>query len=159
MKNFKSLVLAIFLVSCGTPLAYSFEKQYKSFKIDDINVRVFDRSTNQVFPLSELPNHYGLDMDLLVSVKVIGVTSQSFAQLVPRQKVTLSIDAPGYMTAATGDVPPWQENHTRSVFISSKATTSYLPFIVEYQCYPHVIFTASTAESTKSETVALPCAE
>ncbi|HEY9670441.1 MAG TPA: hypothetical protein V6D11_03285 [Waterburya sp.] len=159
MKFLRILIIGLFLIVFSASVGYSLEQTQNRFRIEDITLQVFDRSTNKLFPPSPLPNPYGLDMDILASVKVRGNPTSSSAQAVPPQKIRLVIDAKGYTTAATGRVSPWQETQTRSVFIPPDKETSYIPFLVEYKCYPNVVFTASLSTSSKSKTLSLPCAE
>jgi hypothetical protein len=153
MRFLQIFILVVFLIVFSASIGYSFDKNENTLNVADITVQAFDRSTNKLFSILELPNPYGLDLDLLVSVKVDGKTD-------PRpQEVTLSVDAQGYTTAATGYSLPWHESQTRAVSMVLEKGISYVPFIVEYQCYPNVFFTASIGKSSKSKRVALLCAE
>jgi len=153
------LMIGLFLIGFIASTGYSFDQAHNRLKIEDITLQVFDRSTNNLFPLSPLPNPYGLDMDILVSVKVSGKPTSPSAQSVLPQKVSLVVDGKGYTTAATGRVTPWKETQTRSVFITPEKELSFIPFFIEYKCNPNVVFTASLAASRKSKTLSLPCAE
>jgi hypothetical protein len=159
MKFLRILMIGLVLIVLSSSVGYSFEQAQNRFRIEDITLQVFDRSTNKLFPLSPLPNPYGLDMDILASVKVRGNPTAPPAQAVPPQQIKLAIDAKGFTTAATGRVSPWKETQTRSLFIPPDKETSYIPFLAEYKCYPNVVFTASLSTSSKSKTLSLPCAE
>lgn len=159
MKRFLPFVIVLLLLVVSVSRSDSLPKAQNRFNIIDITMQGFDRSTNQLFSLPQLPNPYGLDIDLLVSLEVSDNPDTSSEQLAKPQKATLSVDAKGYTTAATGEVPPWKESQTRTVFIASARGISYLPFIVEYKCYPDVIFTANLAGYSKSKRLSMPCAE
>ena len=153
------VIIGLCLILFSASVGYSFEQAQNRLSIEDITLQVFDRSSNKLFPPSPLPNPYGLDMDILASIKVKGNPTSSSTQPVPPQRVRLTIDAKGYTTAATGRVSPWKETQTRAVFIPPDKEISYIPFLVEYKCYPNVVFTASLSTSSKSKTLALSCAE
>jgi hypothetical protein len=159
MKFLRIFIIGLLLIGLIASTGYALEQNQNRLKIEDITLQVFDRSTNKLSPLSPLPNPYGMDMDILVSVKVRGNPTPPPNQLVPPQKIRLVVDGKGYTTAATGKVPPWKETQTRSVFIPSETPISYVPFLIEYKCYPNVALTATVSASSQWKNFSLPCAE
>ncbi|HEY9833202.1 MAG TPA: hypothetical protein V6D26_21800 [Stenomitos sp.] len=159
MKFLRIFLIGLLFIGFITSTGYALEQNQNRLKIEDITLQVFDRSTNQLSPLSPLPNPYGMDMDVLVTVKVRGNQTPPSNQVVPPQKIRLVIDGKGYTTAATGKVSPWKETQTRSVFIPSETEATYVPFLIEYKCYPNVAFTASVASSSQWKNYPLSCAE
>lgn len=159
MKLLRIFLIGLLLIGFIASTGYALEQNQNRLKIEDITLQVYDRSTNKLSPLSPLPNPYGMDMDILVTVKVRGNPTPPSNQLVPRQKIRLVVDGKGYTTPATGKVSPWKETQTRSVFIAPEKEISYVPFLIEYKCYPNVAFTASIATSSQWKSYPLPCAE
>lgn len=159
MKLLRIFLIGLLLIGFIASTGYALEQNQNRLKIEDITLQVLDRSTNKLSPLSPLPNPYGMDMDILVSVKVRGKQTPPSNQLVPPQKIRLVVDGKGYTTAATGRVSPWKETQTRSVFIPPETEISYVPFLIEYKCYPNVAFTASLSTSSQWKNFSLPCAE
>jgi hypothetical protein len=159
MKFLRILMIGWFFIGLIASTSYALEQNQNRLTIEDITLQLFDRSTNKLSPLSPLPNPYGMDMDILVSVKVKGKPTPPSNQLVPPQKIRLVVDGKGYTTAATGRVSPWKETQTRSVFIPPETQISFVPFLIEYKCYPNVAFTASVASSSQWKNLSLPCAE
>ncbi len=130
--------------------------------LEAIDVQVFNRLKNQLVPLNQPSNPYGLGMDLLISVKVKPGTQSP----PPGSNLVLSINANGYNTPATGAVSAWNSTQTRSISFSSKDQFSHsFPFLAEYQCYPQVQLTATLiqpgqpAGSSLTKTLDLSCAE
>ena len=159
MKFLRNLMIGLLFIGLIASTSYALEQNQNRLTIEDITLQLFDRSTNKLSPLSPLPNPYGMDMDILVSVKVKGKATPPSNQLVPPQKIRLVVDGKGYTTAATGRVSPWKETQTRSVFIPPETQISFVPFLIEYKCYPNVAFTASVASSSQWKNLSLPCAE
>lgn len=159
MKFLRIFIIGLLLIGLIASTGYALEQNQNRLKIEDITLQVFDRSTNKLSPLSPLPNPYGMDMDILVTVKVRGNQTPPPNQLVPPQKIRLVVDGKGYTTPATGKVSPWKETQTRSVFIAPEKEISYVPFLIEYKCYPNVAFTASLSTSSQWKNFSLPCAE
>lgn len=159
MKFLRILIIGLLFIGFIASTGYALEQNQNRLKIEDITIQVFDRATNKLSTLSPLPNPYGMDMDLLVSVKVKGKSTPPSNQSIPSQKIRLVVDAKGYTTAATGRVSPWKETQTRSVLIPSETEATYVPFLIEYKCYPNVAFTASVASSSQWKNYPLSCAE
>ncbi|MBD2129285.1 hypothetical protein NDI39_04100 [Microcoleus sp. ZQ-A2] len=159
IKFLRIFIIGLLLIGLIASTGYALEQNQNRLKIEDITLQVFDRSTNKLSPLSPLPNPYGMDMDILVTVKVRGNQTPPPNQLVPPQKIRLVVDGKGYTTPATGKVSPWKETQTRSVFIAPEKEISYVPFLIEYKCYPNVAFTASLSTSSQWKNFSLPCAE
>lgn len=159
MKFLRIFIIGFLLIGFIASTGYALEQNQNRFKVEDITLQVFDRSANKLSPLSPLPNPYGMDMDVLVTVKVRGTPTPASNQVVPPQKIRLVVDGKGYTTAATGKVSPWKETQTRSVFIAPDKEISYVPFLVEYKCYPNVAFTASVSTSSLWKSFPLSCAE
>lgn len=127
-----------------------------------IDVQIFNRVNNQLVPLNQPWNPYGLGMDLLISVKV--KPGQQETQ--PGTNLVLAINAKGYNTPATGPVPAWNSVQTRSIAVSANDQLSYsFPFLAEYQCYSEVQLTATliqpglTTGPNLTKTINLGCAE
>ncbi|WP_299491452.1 hypothetical protein [Acaryochloris sp. IP29b_bin.137] len=127
-----------------------------------IDVQIFNRLKNQLVPLNQRWNPYGLGMDLLISVKVKPGTQAT----PPGTNLVLAINAKGYATPATGPVPAWNSVQTRSLsFISNDQFSHSFPFLAEYQCYSQVQLTATliqpgqTAGPSLTRTLDLSCAE
>ncbi|MBD2016375.1 hypothetical protein H6F96_20665 [Microcoleus sp. FACHB-53] len=159
IKFLRIFIIGLLLIGLIASTGYALEQNQNRLKIEDITLQVFDRSTNKLSPLSPLPNPYGMDMDILVTVKVRGNQTPPPNQLVPPQKIRLVVDGKGYTTPATGKVSPWKETQTRPVFIAPEKEISYVPFLIEYKCYPNVAFTASLSTSSQWKNFSLPCAE
>lgn len=159
IKFLRIFIIGLLLIGLIASTGYALEQNQNRLKIEDITLQVFDRSTNKLSPLSPLPNPYGMDMDILVTVKVRGNQTPPLNQLVPPQKIRLVVDGKGYTTPATGKVSPWKETQTRTVFIAPEKEISYVPFLIEYKCYPNVAFTASLSTSSQWKNFSLPCAE
>jgi hypothetical protein len=159
MKFLRIFISGLLLIGLIASTSYALEQNQNRLKIEDITLQVFDRSTNQLSPLSPLPNPYGMDMDILVTVKIRGNPTPPSNQVVPPQKIRLVVDGKEYTTAATGKVSSWKETQTRSVFIAPEKEISYVPFLIEYKCYPNVAFTASVSTSSLWKSFPLPCAE
>ncbi len=159
MKFLRIFIIGLLFIGLIASTGYALEQNQNRLKIEDMTLQVFDRSTNKLSPLSPLPNPYGMDMDILVSVKVRGNPTPPPNQLVPPQKIRLVVDGKGYTTPATGKVSPWKETLTRSVFMPPETEISYVPFLIEYKCYPIVAVTASVASSSQWKSFSLPCAE
>jgi hypothetical protein len=159
MKFLRIFIIGLLFIGLIASTGYALEQNQNRLKIEDMTLQVFDRSTNKLSPLSPLPNPYGMDMDILVSVKVRGNPTPPPNQLVPPQKIRLVVDGKGYTTPATGKVSPWKETLTRSVFMPPETEISYVPFLMEYKCYPNVAVTASVASSSQWKSFSLPCAE
>lgn len=130
--------------------------------LEAIDVQIFNRLKNQLVPLSQRWNPYGLGMDLLIAVRV-----KPGAQAVqPGTNLVLSINAKGYNTPATGPVPAWNSVQTRSLsFISNDQFSHSFPFLADYRCYPQVQLTATLIQPGQSpgpsltKTLDLSCAE
>lgn len=127
-----------------------------------IDVQIFNRVNNQLVPLNQRWNPYGLGMDLLIAVKV--KPGQQETQ--PGTNLVLAINAKGYNTPATGPVPAWNTVQTRAISISANDQFSYsFPFLAEYQCYSEVQLTATliqpglTTGPSLTKTINLGCAE
>ncbi len=127
-----------------------------------IDVQIFNRLKNQLVPLNQRWNPYGLGMDLLISVKV----KPSAQATPPGTNLVLAINAKGYDTPATGPVPAWNSVQTRSIsFISNDQFSHSFPFLAEYQCYSQVQLTATLIQPGQSagpsltRTLDLSCAE
>ena len=159
MKLLRVFMIGLLFIGLIASTSYALEQNQNRFKVEDITLQVFDRSTNKLSPLSPLPNPYGMDMDVLVTVKVRGNPTPASNQVVPPQKIRLVIDGKGYTTAATGKVSPWKDTQTRSVFIPSETPISYIPFLMEYKCYPNIALTASVSTASLWKNFSLPCAE
>lgn len=113
-----------------------------------INVQVYDRLQNQVVPLNQPWNPYGLGMDLLISVKV--QPGDPFPP--PGTKLKLAVDAKGYESPATGSVEDWRLVKTQEIsFVSGGQTSQSFPFLAEYKCYPQVQVTATLIPPGQSE--------
>jgi|SRR5919199_575019 hypothetical protein len=159
MKLLRILIIGLLFIGLIASTGYALEQNQNRLKIEDITLQVYDRASNKLSPLSPLPNPYGMDMDILVSVKVRGNPTSASNQVVPPQKIRLIVDGKAYTTPATGKVSSWKETQTRSVFIAPEKEISYVPFLVEYKCYPNVAFTASVSTSSQWKNFSLPCAE
>ncbi|NJK41058.1 MAG: hypothetical protein HC934_06310 [Acaryochloridaceae cyanobacterium SU_2_1] len=135
----------------------------RGYVIEGIEVKVLNRRSNQLTSLEQRENPYGLDMDLLIMVKVKGTTGDLPSAAA---NLLLAIHAPGYDYPATGPVSDWNIVHTRPLKLGSHDGTSYFfPFLVDYQCYPKVQLTATIvqAESANNasffQSLNLGCAE
>ncbi|HEY9608574.1 hypothetical protein [Allocoleopsis sp.] len=159
MKFLRIFMIGLLFIGLIASTGYALEQNQNRLKIEDITLQVFDRSTNKLSPLSPLPNPYGMDMDVLVTVKVRGNQTPPSNQVVQPQKIRLVVDGKEYTTAATGKVSSWKETQTRSVFIAPEKEISYIPFLIEYKCYPNVAFTASVSTSSLWKSFPLSCAE
>lgn len=148
------VLVVVFIISTAS-LGYGFEKQQLPLKVTDIYLRGFDRMTNQTFSLPKLSNPYGLDMDLLVSLELGGKPNKSK----PQQKVTLTVSGKAFSTPATGSVGAWNEKLTRTVAVTAEQGGYFIPFVIEYKCYPQVTLTATIGSNSMSKNFALPCAE
>lgn len=127
-----------------------------------IDVQIFNRLKNQLVPLNQPWNPYGLGMDLLISVKVKPGTQETQ----PGTNLVLAINAKGYNTSATGPVPAWNQVQSRSIAINANDQFSYsFPFLAEYRCYSEVQLTATliqpglTTGPSLTKTINLGCAE
>lgn len=127
-----------------------------------IDVQLFNRLKNQLVPLNQPWNPYGLGMDLLISVKVKPGTQETQ----PGTNLVLAINAKGYNTPATGPVPAWNQVQSRSIAINANDQFSYsFPFLAEYRCYSEVQLTATliqpglTTGPSLTRTINLGCAE
>lgn len=132
-----------------------------NYVLEAIDVQIFNRLQNQLMPLNQRENPYGLGMDLLVSVKVKPGT-----QAIPAgTNLVLSINAPSYDTPATGPVPAWNAVQTRSLSFSNDQFSHSFPFLADYRCYPQVQLTATLIQPGQSagpsltKTLNLSCAE
>lgn len=129
-----------------------------------IEVQIFDRIKNQLVPLEQRWNPYGLGMDLFITVKV---NPASGAQAIPPgTHLVLAINAAGYNTPATGSVPAWNSVQTRSLaWIGNEQLGHTFPFLADYRCYPQVQLTATLlqpgqlAGPSLTKTLNLSCAE
>lgn len=127
-----------------------------------IDVQIFNRVNNQLVPLNQRWNPYGLGMDLLIAVKVKPGTQETQ----PGTNLVLAINAKGYDSPATGPVPSWNSVQTRSIAVSANDQLSYsFPFLAEYQCYSEVQLTATLIQPglitgpSLTKTINLGCAE
>ncbi|WP_299402478.1 hypothetical protein [Acaryochloris sp. IP29b_bin.148] len=127
-----------------------------------IDVQIFNRLKNQLVPLNQPWNPYGLGMDLLIAVKVKPGTQATQ----PGTNLVLAINAKGYDSPATGPVPAWNTVQTRSIAVSANDQFSYsFPFLAEYRCYSEVQLTATLippgqlASPSLTKTLDLSCAE
>lgn len=121
--------------------------------VEEITVQIYDRATGRLIPLGSPPNPYGLDMDLLIAVKLKGPTPARIYDL------NLSMDAPAYNTPATGLVPALKVRQSRRVSSMPESRTAFFPFALEYVCYPEVMITARLDKSFKTRKIGLGCAE
>jgi|GEM_PF-1944412 len=133
-----------------------------NYALEAIDVQIFNRLKNQLIPLNQRENPYGLGMDLLVSVKVKPGTQA----IPPGTNLVLSINAPSYDTPTTGLVPAWNTVQTRSLSFGSNNQLSHsFPFLADYRCYPQVQLTATLIQPGQSagpsltKTLDLSCAE
>ncbi len=72
MPLISSLCLALALF---VPLSAHGKPALGKYSIDTITLRLFDRTTNKIVAFDKAPNPYGIDLDVLVSVKVRGPKS------------------------------------------------------------------------------------
>lgn len=127
-----------------------------------IDVQIFNRLNNQLVPLNQRWNPYGLGMDLLIAVKV----KPGKQETQPGTSLVLAINAKGYNTPATGPIPAWNTVYTRPISVNANDQFSYsFPFLAEYRCYSQVQLTATliqpglTTGPSLTRTLDLSCAE
>jgi hypothetical protein len=138
----------------------SAEEKIAPLTIDSIEARLFDQTTGKQLDLTKPPNDYGLDMDLLVLVKVKG--SLDYAPAL--SLLELKINAKGWSDPATGSHSDWKLAQKISFHRLPEQKVRYFLFVVPYQdCYSKVILGAHLqgrgGGAKKSQEISLACAE
>ena len=105
-------------------------------------------------PLNKPPNPYGMNVSLMVIVKLKGP-----AEGEGRQQLTLEVNAPASSDEATGDHPAWKETLQKMVGPVGEKGVGYQLFVLPFQCRERVMFTATVGKSTKAVKQTLACAE
>lgn len=128
--------------------------------IDQIELKLFDQESGRIRSWNDKPNPYGMDMDLVVQVRVHG-------KLEPDKTpsgMVLSVSAPGWSDEATGSHSPWRLTQKAAFRHLPESGVRYFLFVLPYQdCYGKVTFTASLTGrgggASKSLKTSLACAE
>jgi hypothetical protein len=126
----------------------------RSFTVEGIALKLFDETSGSVVALDKPPNPYGMNVTLLVIVKLLGPMEGN-----AHAKLTLEVAAPASSDEATGDHPPWKLNQERSIGPVGEKGVGYQLFLVPFQCREKVTFTAAIGASKKSVALPLACAE
>jgi hypothetical protein len=104
-----------------------------------------------------MPDPFGRDADILISVCVKGAPGEGPAPTTP--KVTLELSSPAYSDEQSGDHAAWSTRLERQFRGVGETGTSYYPFLLPYDCRTHVTITARVGSSSKSIKTDFVCAE
>jgi hypothetical protein len=126
-------------------------------RVEGIKVMALDRQKNQIVPLSKIPNPFGVDADILISVYVKGPPGDGPSATAP--KVVLELSSPAYSDEQSGDNPAWSTKLERQFRGVGETGASYYPFLLPYDCRRHVTITARVGSSSKSVKADFVCAE
>jgi hypothetical protein len=126
----------------------------RSFAVEGIAFKLFDETSGSVVALDRPPNPYGLNVMLLVIVKLTGPSEGD-----AHAKLTVEVAAPASSDEATGDHPPWKLTQERTIGTVGEKGVGYQLFLVPFQCREKVTFTAAIGASKKSVARPLGCAE
>lgn len=124
------------------------------FTVEGISFKLFDEATGKVLPFDKPPNPYGMNLTVMVVVKLKGPHEGDAPAT-----LTLEASAPASSDAATGDHPPFKVTQSRAVRVLGERGVGYQLFLVPYECREGVTFTATVGKSTKSVKQDLGCAE
>lgn len=124
------------------------------FTVEGISFKLFDEATGKVLPFDKPPNPYGMNLTVMVIVKLKGPHEGDAPAT-----LTLEASAPASSDAATGDHPPFKVTQSRPVRVVGERGIGYQLFLVPYECREGVTFTATVGKSTKSVKQDLGCAE
>jgi hypothetical protein len=127
-------------------------------KIDSIKVMAFDRQKNEVVPLNKIPNPFGADSDIVVSVLVKGEPGEP-PPAGGTRKISIEMSSPAYSDEASGSHGPWKLRMERSFRGVGETGASYYPFLMPYDCRMKVTITAHLGLSSKTTQADFACAE
>lgn len=122
--------------------------------VEGISLKLWDETTGKVVPFDKPPNPYGLNLTLMVLVKVKGPTSEA-----PKSTLTLEVSAPDSADEATGEHPAWNRQFSRPVWSVGEKGVAQFVFVMPYECAEEATFSAAIGASTKKVKLELPCAE
>ena len=108
----------------------------------------------KVLPFDKPSNPYGLNLTLMIIVKVKGPSGDATPQ-----NLTLDVSAPAGSDEATGDHPAWQKQMSRSVWSAGEKGVASFLFVMPYECSSGTTFVASIGPSKKTVKQPLGCAE
>jgi hypothetical protein len=146
------LLAAVVGLVCG--VAHGDATKKKPFTVEGITFKLWDEESGKVLPLDKPSNPYGLNLTLMIIVKVKGPTESGTPQ-----NLTLDVSAPAESDDATGDHPAWQKQLVRSVWsVGDKGAASFL-FVMPYECSFGTTFTATIGASKKTVKQPLGCAK
>src|SRR5262245_23448457 len=94
-------------------------------KIEAIEDRLFDRQKNAIVPADKMPDDYGADADVLVTVAVKAPPDESPKQ----QQLTLTLTAPKSSDEATGSHAPWKLELKRAYQGAGEKGFVHYPFL------------------------------
>ena len=126
----------------------------KGFTVEGITLKLWDETTGKVIAFDKPPNPYGLNLTLVVVVKVKGPTEDA-----PKATLTLDVGADASSDEATGDHPAWKQQLSRPVWSVGERGVAQFVFVLPYECANEATFTATVGTSTKTLKRELPCAE
>jgi hypothetical protein len=127
----------------------------RPFTVEAITFKLFDETSGKVVPIDKPPNPYGVNVSLLVIVKLKGPTDGDAT----KPKLTLDVAAPAASDEATGDHPAWKLTQERELGPLPEKGIGYQLFLVPFQCRERVTFTATIGKSSKAVPQSLACAE
>jgi hypothetical protein len=146
------MVAAVLGLWCATAHAEATKK--KAFTVEGITFKLWDEENGKVVSFDKPSNAYGMNMALMIIVKVKGPTEGGSPQ-----NLTLDVSAPAESDEATGGHEAWQKQLTRSVWsVGEKGVGSFL-FVMPYECSFGTTFVAAIGASKKTVKQSLGCAE
>jgi hypothetical protein len=126
----------------------------KKLTVDGISLRLWDESSGKVVPFDKPPNPYGLNLTLMIVVKIKGPKDGATPAT-----LTLDASAASESDEATGGHPAWKKQQSRPVWSAGDSGVAQLLFVMPFECAMGVTFVASIGASTKKLTRDLGCAE
>jgi hypothetical protein len=128
--------------------------------IDSIDVQLFSHEDGQFHSFDDPPNPYGMNMDLLILVKLKG--KMEYAE--KPSELTLTAIAPGWSDEATGSHPEWQQMEQKAFHHLPENGERHFLFVLPYEdCYPEVTLSAGLSwqggDIQKTRKISLACAE
>jgi hypothetical protein len=124
-------------------------------RIDSIKVMLFDRQKNKIVPLNKLPDSFGRDADLLISVGVRGEV-EAFKET--PKSVIVDLTAPT-LNDEIGEWPSLNLRLERPFEYVGETGLTYYPFLTSYPCHRKVTITARLGSSSKSVKMDFACAD
>ena len=156
----------LLLVAVTLTLSPAFAKTAPKnpYSVDSMSLRLFNRVTNKIVPFDKPPNPYGMDMDVIVAVKVKLTGEAALVKEKPAFDLELLLDYPKREADEVGNEAEKAKQVTlaqRKLWLGDNGAAYFL-FVIPYTCTSPMItahVTGADATTNKSLDPKLGCAE